>query len=330
VTSVVTKTKSFVSLLFDFAAISAITKHIHEKKDSVVSSEIDRRKQEPSKAIEKPTRYYSQHPSTSILSTTPNHRHNILYLTSYTLYYQIKMMQIFVQLFLAAVVAMSSYSVEAFAPSHQQQRPTCMSTNNNQRPRSSPVSLFMVETVKDATSDAIERMSKSVESVIQNLNTIRTGRASPAILDRVKADYYGVETPINQMASISVPSAQQLTVEPFDKSQLGGIERAIMEADLGLTPQNDGSVIRLNIPALTEERRKEMMKQCKAIGEEGKVAVRNIRRGAVDAIKKLEKAGDISEDESKDGQDAIQKTTDSKVKDIDEIVAKKEKEVMKV
>jgi ribosome recycling factor len=132
------------------------------------------------------------------------------------------------------------------------------------------------------------------------------------------------------MASISVPSAQQLTVEPFDKSQLGGIERAIMEADLGLTPQNDGSVIRLNIPALTEERRKEMMKQCKAIGEEGKVAVRNIRRGSVDAIKKLEKAGEISEDESKDGQDAIQKTTDSKVKEIDEIVAKKEKEVMKV
>jgi ribosome recycling factor len=191
-------------------------------------------------------------------------------------------------------------------------------------------SLTMVATVQDASKDAVDRMSKSVESVIQNLATIRTGRASPAILDRVKCDYYGVETPINQMASISVPSAQQLTVDPFDKSTIGDIERAIIEADIGLTPQNDGNLIRLNIPELTEDRRKEMMKQCKAIGEEGKVAVRNIRRSSVDAIKKLEKAGDISEDESKSGQDDIQKTTDAKIKEIDTIVSKKEKEVMTV
>lgn len=188
----------------------------------------------------------------------------------------------------------------------------------------------MVETVQDATSDATERMGKSVDSVIQNLSTIRTGRASPAILDRVKADYYGVETPINQMASISVPSSQQLTIDAFDKSMLGVIERAIIDADIGLTPQNDGKLIRLNIPALTEDRRKEMMKQCKAIGEEGKVAIRNIRRNAVETIKKLEKSGDISEDESKDGQEKIQKSTDAKVKQIDDIVAKKEKEVMTV
>jgi ribosome recycling factor len=193
--------------------------------------------------------------------------------------------------------------------------------------------LFMAEettTVKDATSDAMDRMAKSVESVIQNMNTIRTGRASPAMLDRVRAEYYGVETPINQMATITTPSSQQLTIDPFDKSTLGAIERAIMESDIGLTPQNDGSVIRLNVPDLTEDRRKEMMKLCKAIGEEGKVAIRNIRRSGVDAIKKLEKAGEISEDEAKDGQEEIQKMTDAKVKEIDNIVTKKEKEVMTV
>jgi ribosome recycling factor len=237
-------------------------------------------------------------------------------------------------LFLTSIVAISFSCVEAFAPNQPVLSNTINSSKTNQRRRFSCTSrvppLFMAETVKDATSDAIERMSKSVDSVVQNLNTIRTGRASPAILDRVKAEYYGVETPINQMASISVPSAQQLTVEPFDKSTLGAIERAIVEADIGLTPQNDGMLIRLNIPSLTEERRKEMMKQCKAIGEEGKVAIRNIRRSSVDAIKKLEKAGDISEDESKSGQDQIQKTTDAKVKEIDDIVAKKEKEVMTV
>ncbi|VEU37004.1 unnamed protein product [Pseudo-nitzschia multistriata] len=191
-------------------------------------------------------------------------------------------------------------------------------------------SVFMAESVEEASMDAIDKMEKSIESVLQNMNTIRTGRASPAILDRVKADYYGVESPINQMATISVPSAQQLTVEPFDKSMLGEIERALMESDVGLTPMNDGNVIRLNIPSLTEERRKEMMKQCKAIGEEGKVAVRNIRRKAVDTIKKLEKDSEISEDESKSSQDEIQKMTDDKVKEIDGIVEKKEKEVMTV
>ena len=191
-------------------------------------------------------------------------------------------------------------------------------------------SLFMAESIEEATLDAEDRMEKSVDSVLSNMNTIRTGRASPSILDLVKADYYGVETPINQMASISVPSSQQLTVEPFDKSILGDIERAIMEADIGLTPQNDGSIIRLNIPSLTEDRRKEMMKQCKSIGEDGKVAIRNVRRKTVDAIKKLEKNGDVSEDESKSSQDDVQKMTDAKVKQIDEIVAKKEKDVMTV
>jgi len=191
-------------------------------------------------------------------------------------------------------------------------------------------SLFMAESIEEATDDATERMAKSIASVLQNMNSIRTGRASPDILSLVKADYYGVETPISQMASISVPSSQQLAVEPFDKSVLGDIERAIMEADLGLTPQNDGSIIRLNIPSLTEERRKEMMKQCKAIGEDGKVAIRNVRRKGIDSIKKLEKNGDVSEDESKSSQTDVQKMTDAKVKEIDEIVERKEKEVMTV
>jgi len=184
--------------------------------------------------------------------------------------------------------------------------------------------------VKDITADAEERMGKTIESVKMNLSTIRTGRASSNMLDRVKVDYYGVETPVNQMATISVPSAQQLTVDPYDKSQCSEIEKAIMESGLGLTPNNDGIVIRINIPALTEDRRKEMLKQCKAMGEEGKVAVRNIRRDGVDAIKKMEKDSTIGEDQSKDGQDTMQKLTDKHVKEIDEIVSAKEKDVMKV
>jgi ribosome recycling factor len=191
------------------------------------------------------------------------------------------------------------------------------------------VPLF-IASVEEATLDAEERMDKSVESVLQNMGTVRTGRASPQMLDRVKCLYYGVETPINQLATISVPSAQQLTVAPYDKGSLTDIEKAIIEADLGLTPQNDGNMIRLNIPELTEDRRKDMLKQCKAIGEEGKVAIRNIRRSNVESIKKLEKNGDISEDESKGAQEDIQKLTDKKVKEIDDIVGKKEKEVMKV
>ena len=190
--------------------------------------------------------------------------------------------------------------------------------------------LFMAESIEEAKEDATERMAKSIESVLQNMNSIRTGRASPAILDLIKADYYGTSTPINQMASISVPSAQQLTVEPFDKSVLGDIERAIVEADIGLTPQNDGTIIRLNIPSLTEDRRKEMKKQCKGIGEDGKVAIRNVRRQTIDSIKQLQKSGDIGEDESKSSQDDVQKMTDAKVKEIDGIVDNKEKEVMTV
>lgn len=193
----------------------------------------------------------------------------------------------------------------------------------------SDTSLF-AETVKEVTDDADTRMSKSVDSVKTNLATIRTGRASATILDRIKVDYYGVATPLSQMATISVPSAQQLTVDPYDKSIMNDIQKAIAESDLGVSPNNDGSVIRINIPELTEDRRKDMMKQCKSIGEEGKVAVRNIRRDGVDVVKKLEKAATIGKDEMQDGLDLMQKMTDKRVKEIDEIVAKKEKELSKV
>lgn len=189
---------------------------------------------------------------------------------------------------------------------------------------------MFAEEVDLVVMDADERMSKSVDSVRQNLLTVRTGRASTSILDRIKVDYYGVETPLNQMATISVPSAQQLTVEPYDKSTLNDIEKSIAESEIGLTPNNDGSVIRINIPQLTEDRRKDMLKQCKAIGEEGKVAIRNIRRDGVDSIKKMEKGGDIGKDEMADGLDEMQKMTDKHVKKIDDVVSKKEKEVMTV
>lgn len=177
------------------------------------------------------------------------------------------------------------------------------------------------------TMDADERMDKTMSNLAENLSTIRTGRANPNMLDRVEADYYGAMTPINQMATISVPSSQQLQISPFDKSSLVDIEKAIIYAALGFTPNNDGNVIRINIPTLTEERRKELLKQCKSIGEEAKVAVRNIRRDCVDSIKKMEKSGDLGEDQALDGIDTVQKSTDNHVKLVDESVGKKEKEV---
>lgn len=177
------------------------------------------------------------------------------------------------------------------------------------------------------TIDANERMDKTMSNLADNLSTVRTGRANPSMLDRVEADYYGAMTPINQMATISVPSSQQLQISPFDKSSIADIEKAIIYAGLGFTPSSDGNVIRINIPTLTEDRRKELLKQCKAIGEEAKVAIRNIRRDGVESIKKMEKAGDLGKDQALDGQDEIQKMTDKHIKMVDDAVAKKEKEV---
>eukprot|EP00548_Thalassiothrix_antarctica_P005796 CAMPEP_0194145604 /NCGR_PEP_ID=MMETSP0152-20130528/17759_1 /TAXON_ID=1049557 /ORGANISM="Thalassiothrix antarctica, Strain L6-D1" /LENGTH=228 /DNA_ID=CAMNT_0038845883 /DNA_START=71 /DNA_END=757 /DNA_ORIENTATION=- len=190
--------------------------------------------------------------------------------------------------------------------------------------------LMASEAVEEIEMDAEDRMNKSVENVKQNLISISTGRASANMLDRVEVEYYGAMTPLNQMASISVPSAQQLTIDPYDKTIIDAVERSIYESNLGLTPNNDGNVIRINIPSLTEERRKDLMKQVKAMGEEGKVAIRNIRRDCVDGIKKLEKKSEIGEDQAKDGLDAMQKFTDKSTKGIDSIVSKKEKEVMTI
>lgn len=207
--------------------------------------------------------------------------------------------------------------------------PCSLSLQTTRRTTSTPLHAAATS-INEITTESSEKMSKSVESVKMSLTSIRTGRASASILDRVKVDYYGASTPLNQLASISVPSAQQLAIDPYDKKSLNDIEKAIVLADIGLTPSNDGNIIRINIPSLTEDRRKDLLKQCKSIGEEGKVAIRNIRRDGVDTIKKMEKAGTIGEDEMKDGTDKMQKMTDQSVKEIDEIVSKKEKEVMTV
>ena len=177
--------------------------------------------------------------------------------------------------------------------------------------------------------DAEERMEKALGALKRDLVTLRAGRASAAMLDRVQADYYGSLTPINQMGAINTPDTRTLTITPWDKTALSAIEKAILKSDLGLTPANDGSIIRLNIPPLTEERRAELAKSTKKFGEEAKVAIRNIRRDANDEIKKKEK-GEISEDESRRHQDDVQKLTDKFVAEVDKILVAKEKEIMEV
>ncbi|MCF6410599.1 ribosome recycling factor [Pseudalkalibacillus salsuginis] len=177
---------------------------------------------------------------------------------------------------------------------------------------------------------ADEKMQKAVAAFRRELATLRAGRANPSLLDRVSVEYYGALTPLNQMANISVPEARLLVIQPYDKSIIGEIEKAIQKAELGLSPSNDGDVIRIAIPALTEERRKELVKLVKKYTEEGKVAVRNIRRDANDELKKLEKGGDMTEDDLRHYSDEVQKVTDRFVVEIDSIAAEKEKEIMEV
>jgi ribosome recycling factor len=177
--------------------------------------------------------------------------------------------------------------------------------------------------------DAMERMEKSLEAAKRSFNTVRTGRANPAMLDRIDVEYYGTPTPLKQMAGISTPDASQIVIQPYDTSAIPDIERAIQKSDLGLTPGNDGKVIRLNIPQLTADRRKEMTKVVSKLGEEGKVAMRNVRRDAIKAVEKLEKDG-LSEDGKKGLEAAIQKLTDEYVKKIDELVKYKTAELTKV
>ncbi len=176
---------------------------------------------------------------------------------------------------------------------------------------------------------AEERMDKAIQALKRDLATLRAGRAAPSLLDRIQVDYYGSPTPVNQLANINTPDSRTLMIQPWDKSSLADIERAIQKSDLGLTPANDGASIRLSIPALTEERRVELVKMTKKFGEEAKVAIRNIRRDAKDDIKKLEKT-DISEDESRRHQEDIQKATDKFIAEVDKVLASKEKEIMEV
>ncbi len=182
--------------------------------------------------------------------------------------------------------------------------------------------------VKNIVDDAAKTMAKAVEHVQQQLAKVRTGRASAALLDPIKVEYYGEATPLAQVGSVSVPDARSIVIQPWDRTVLNAIEKAILAANLGITPQSDGQVIRISVPPLTEERRKDIVKQCKKMAEDGKLAVRNVRRDANEELKKAEKTEHFSEDDRKRGEEEIQKHTDRYIKDIDTVLAAKEKEVM--
>jgi ribosome recycling factor len=182
---------------------------------------------------------------------------------------------------------------------------------------------------QNVKKNAEDRMEKAVLAFKKELASFRAGRATPSLLDRIQVEYYGALTPVTQLANINTPDSRTLIIQPWDKSSMSAIEKAIMKSDLGLTPSNDGISIRIGIPALTEERRADLVKMTKRSGEEAKVAIRNIRRDANDDIKKLEKQG-ISEDESRRHQEDIQKTTDKYIVEIDKTLASKEKEIMEV
>lgn len=175
-----------------------------------------------------------------------------------------------------------------------------------------------------------ERMNKTIEVLQENFAEVRAGRANPAILNKIKVDYYGVATPINQVAGVSVPEARLIVIQPWDLSILKEIEKAILASDIGINPNNDGKVIRLSFPELTEERRKELVKEIKKMAEESKVAVRSIRRDGIDEAKTMQKEAAMTEDELRDAEDKIQKITDKKIEEIDQVLANKEKEIMNV
>jgi ribosome recycling factor len=185
-------------------------------------------------------------------------------------------------------------------------------------------------TIDEFIDDATRRMDKSVESAQHEFNTLRTGRASAALLDRIQIDYYGTKTPLNQLASINAPEPRLLTVQPFDPSSLPSIERTIQESDLGLTPSNDGKIIRLPIPQLTEERRKELVKIVRQIAEDGKIAIRNVRRDADKHLKELKTNGGVGEDDERRAEERVQKLTDDHTSRIDDLLTRKEAEITEV
>jgi ribosome recycling factor len=184
--------------------------------------------------------------------------------------------------------------------------------------------------IEDLLEDAKRRMDKSVETTAHEFNTVRTGRASAALLDRIQIDYYGQQTPLKQLASINVPEPRLLTIQPYDPGSIKAIERAIQESELGLTPSNDGKLIRLPVPQLTEERRKELVRVVKHLAEEGRVAVRNVRRELMHDLKELVRDGDVGDDEERRAEDRAQKLTDEHVGKIDDLLKKKEEEIMEV
>lgn len=178
--------------------------------------------------------------------------------------------------------------------------------------------------------DCANRMQKSIDSLEKDFAKLRTGRASTALVDSIRVDYYGTPTPLNQVASVSIPDSRTISISPWDRSAFNSIEKAIMKSDLGLTPINDGRAIRINIPPLTEERRKDLVKMAKKYTEEAKVAIRNVRRDVNEALKKLQNSKEISEDDLRKAQEEVQKTTDNFVKKSDQVLAEKEKEIMEI
>lgn len=184
--------------------------------------------------------------------------------------------------------------------------------------------------IEDLLSDAGERMAKSVDAMRHEFGTVRTGRATPALLDRIMVDYYGAATPLKQLATVSAPEARMLTVQPYDRSSIKAIERSIMESDVGLTPSNDGNLIRLAIPELTEERRKQLVKVVRHIAEEGRVAIRNIRRDVMHDLRELKEAGEAGADDEHRAEAELQKLTDGRISDLDELLKVKEAEILEV
>jgi ribosome recycling factor len=184
--------------------------------------------------------------------------------------------------------------------------------------------------IDELLEDGRERMAKSVESTKHEFGSVRTGRASPALLDRIMVDYYGAVTPLKQLATISAPEARLLTIQPYDKSSIKAIERAIQESDVGLTPNNDGSLIRLNVPELTEERRRQLVKVVRHIAEEGRVAIRNVRRDVMHDLRELKEAGETGSDDEHRAEVELQKVTDARIAELDELLAHKEAEILEV
>jgi len=184
--------------------------------------------------------------------------------------------------------------------------------------------------IDDLLKDAREHMEKSVDATRSKFGSVRTGRATTALLDRINVDYYGAQTPLKQLATVSAPEARLLTIQPYDKSSIKNIERAILESDVGLTPNNDGQIIRLQVPELTEERRKDLVKVVRNLAEEGRVAIRNIRRDVMHDLRELRDAGEAGSDDEHRAEEALQKLTDEKVKELDAVLKAKEEEILEV